>query len=724
MKCKKSKKYNIIPQIDRSDCGVACLLTLIEYYNGSVNREELRQKSGTTISGTTLLGLYQAAKNFGFDANGCESSIESLINHPSPVILHIITIDKLQHYVIFYGQITIDGDIKLIIGDPAKGIIYLTKTELENIWKSRTCLTLVPNSNFVTLKEKSRNKRVWIKNYITPDASTLSIAVFLGLIIACLGLVMAIFSQRLIDQIIPHHDFSKLYIGITLVFILLFAKEGINYLRQLLLLRQSKSFNTRISISFFNHLLMLSKSFFDTRKIGELTARLNDTSRIQKVISQIVNNIVIDGLIAIVIFIFLFLYSPLIGTLSLIIIPLYFYLIYKNNKQIIEGQRKIMSNYAISESNYISTLQGIEPIKNFSKIELFSKRNKFAYDNFQESILSFGKIQIKLSFTANGIGIVFLIAVLLQNSLSVMHNNLKIGELIAITSMCASLLPSIANIALISIPINEASIAFDRMFEFTNIEKENINNGVEVSNFSSLIFQNLSFRFVGRKELLKNINLSVIKGEIIALLGENGSGKSTISQIIQKHYQYDNGSIIINNDKELKKISTFNWHKIVSVVPQKIHIFNASVLENIAFEDAYLKPKEVIFFLEEYGFLALLNNLPQSYMTLIGEEGINISGGQIQIISLARALYHKPQLLILDEATAAMDRQTELLILSLLQKLKEKMAIIFITHKLNVLKSFCDKIFILESGVISNHGNHNYLLQSDNLYSQYWNDLN
>ena len=126
------------------------------------------------------------------------------------------------------------------------------------------------------------------------------------------------------------------------------------------------------------------------------------------------------------------------------------------------------------------------------------------------------------------------------------------------------------------------------------------------------------------------------------------------------------------------------------------------------------------------GFLAdtkYINQLPQSFATLVGEEGINLSGGQKQIIVLARALYCQPQLLLLDEATAAMDRETELFVLNLLHQLKTDMAIVMITHWLHVLKTFCDHIYVLENGHITSDGNHNKLLQSENLYSKYWADI-
>ncbi|MDE3234954.1 MAG: peptidase domain-containing ABC transporter [Bacteroidota bacterium] len=719
----KELQQSFILQQGEADCGVACLLSIIRYYGGNNTLENLRKLSGTNITGTTLLGLYQAANQIGFTAEGCEADIAALIQHPSPLILHVVIDKQLQHYVVCFGTKTQGNELKFVIGDPAKGIVYLSRNELAAIWQSKTCLTLEPNKDFKKAAVITNQKKQWIKQLIREDISLLSIAAAIGVGIAVLGIVMSLFSQRLIDDILPKKNFVKLNLGIALVFLLLLAKEGLSALRQYFLFRQAKDFNNRIINSFYSRLLRLPKAFFDTRKIGELTARLTDTSRIQRVISQLAGNVVIDVLVTLVVFGFLFFYSWKIALASLLALPLYFILIFKHNKSIIDGQKNIMSSYAMSEANYISTLQGIEPIKNYSKQALFANTNHIIYSKFQDSIFSLGKIQIKLGFIANGFGIVFLLGILLHSSYQVLYGQLKVGELMAILGMCSTLLPSIANLALVSIPVNEAKIAFDRMFEFTGIEPEKNNEAIEITQFESLKVEYILFRFAGRSPVFNNVSFEVNTGEIVAIMGENGSGKSTISQIIQKHYECENGNIIINHTDSLKDISFNSWRKIVSVVPQQIHIFNATVLENIAFDDAATKTQEVIKFLNEYGFGVFMDSLPQSVMTLVGEEGINLSGGQKQMIALARALYHRPQLLILDEATSAMDRNSEQFVLGLLKRLKQDMAIIFISHRLHVLKSICDRIYVLDNGTTVVSGNHLDLLQSTNLYSNYWNDL-
>lgn len=720
---KKIHKSFVLQQ-GESDCGVACLLSVIRYYNGENTLENLRRHSGTNITGTSLLGLYHAALQTGFTAQGCQADLAALQAHKQPCLLHVV-IEKgnLQHYVVCYGSSEQQGKLIFIIGDPARGILHLSAEELQEIWQSRTCLTLAPGEHFVQSATIKARKRAWIKTLVKEDYPVLIIAAALGVTVAALGMAMAIFSQRLVDNILPTKNFTKLNMGIALVFALLLAKEGLSMLRQHLLLRQSKGFNIRIIHFFYRHLLQLPRQFFDTRKIGELTARLNDTSRIQRVISQLAGSTMTDTLVATASISFIFSYSWQAGIICLMAMPVFFWLIYAHNKQISNGQRTIMVTYSQAEANYVSTLQGIEPIKNYNKQELYTNSNKVIYQGYQDAVFSLGTIQIRLSFIANSFGVLFLTGILTFTSYQVVNNHLKTGELIAILTMCGSLLPSVANLALLSIPISEAKIAFERMFEFTGIAAEEQPPAATTLAFESLQVQQLTFRFAGRGQLLKGISMQVNKGEIIALMGENGSGKTTFLHLLQKNYSQESGSIIINNHRLLDTLSFADWHRVIGVVPQNIHLFNGSVLENIAFEDAIKEPEKVLNFLVQYGFASFLDALPQSYMTLLGEEGINISGGQRQIIALARALYQQPQLLVLDEATSAMDRQTEQFVLQLLRKIKANMGIIFITHKLHILKSFCNKIYILEQGIVTHYGTHQQLVESENLYNAYWADL-
>ena len=198
--------------------------------------------------------------------------------------------------------------------------------------------------------------------------------------------------------------------------------------------------------------------------------------------------------------------------------------------------------------------------------------------------------------------------------------------------------------------------------------------------------------------------------------------KSTIGQVLQKFYPFENGEIIVNNEQNLPKVNTEDWSNIIGIIPQEINIFSGNVVSNILLskEDT---PENIENFCKQYGFTEFVNSLPQGFATILGEEGINLSGGQKQIIALMRVLYKKPQLVLLDEFTSAMDRKTEQFVLNLLNKLKSELTIIFISHRLHSLPKIADRIYVLENGIISDFGNHEKLMESKNFYSEFWTEL-
>lgn len=726
------KKATILKQRDQADCGVACLLSLMEYYGGVSSIENLRQLSGTGTTGTTLLGLMHAARAMGFNAEGCEADLEALKDHPRPLILHVILKGGLQHYMVYFGHHTNkDGSAVFTLGDPARGIITLSEAEVDNIWQSKACLTLEPNADFVLAGENTRKRKTWIISLVREDIGLLLVAAALGLCMAGLGMVMAFFTQRLIDDFLPNAKSEKLFVGIVLVAILLMVKESFGALRQHLLLQQGKAFNSRIITFFFTHLMHLPKTFFDSRKTGDLTARLHDTARIQRVISQLAGSTLIDLLVVVVTVAVLFTYSTTVALCCLAVLPIFFWFVFGARKSIMEGQRGVMQGYALAESNYIASVQGIEAIKNHEKQDLFARKNETIYNEYQNGIVRLGKIQIRLGLLVNLSMVLFLTGILALCSYNVLKGNLTTGQLMAILALSGSLLPAVASIALLSIPISEAGIAFDRMFEFTEATPEKKQATYsnkeppirETLAINKVEISGLSFRFAGRSPLLVNLNLVLQKGCIVGLLGESGSGKSTITQIILKHYEPEDGSIFINEIQSLQSIAQDIWRKHCTIVPQQVHIFNGTILENIAFEDSDIQPSKVFEFLQENGFMPYLNQLPHGPMTMVGEDGINLSGGQKQLVGIARALYAGPQVLLLDEATSAMDRDTEQFVLQLLQNWLPNLAIMFITHRLNILHQFTSHICVLQNGTIFQTGTHNQLLANDNLYSRFWSDL-
>ncbi|MEM0941963.1 MAG: peptidase domain-containing ABC transporter [Bacteroidota bacterium] len=692
---KLNKKF--IFQHGQSDCGPACLASVIRFHGGSLSLDEIRRITGTTKTGTKLLGLFQGAKQLGFDAFGLEAEgIDSLkeLNHPA--VLHVILENRLQHYLVFYG---FENDL-LIIGDPEKGVSLWSKEQLSKIWKSKSLLTLTPNQNFNKLPKKTV-KYAQIIDWIKEDFNILLASLFLGILIASFSLATSIFSQKLIDVILPTKEITKLIIGLILIGIVLLVRIGLGFVRSTFLITQSRDFNNRMINSYLNLLLHLPKPFFNSKKIGEMIARMNDTSRIQVVVSNLAGNMLIESLVLIASLVGIFIYSWQVGIIVLLYIPIYIVILYRLNQPIITAQKDVMSKNALNESNYIDVISGVSEIKATGTTDLFKKTTNLFYQVYQSSIFNLGKIQIKFGLQTDLAGILLNLSVISFSSYLVITDQLLLGVMMAILSLGGTIGPSLTSLALFNTQLQEAKVAFNRIEEFTTLETEKM-EGESISQIESLEITNLSFNFPGSLPLLKRINLKIDQGRIITLLGESGTGKSTILQLLQCFYEPVSGNILANN-LNIRTLELRSYRKEIGVVPQDIKVFNNYLLFNIALSEDPKKLKQVPQWCRENGFDQFFSKFPQGYMTLLGEEGVNISGGQKQLVGLARALYRNPSVVLIDEGTSAMDRKTEQFILNMIRRIKKDKAILMVTHRMKVAQE-SDYVYFLENGEIIREG--------------------
>ncbi|UCH14724.1 MAG: peptidase domain-containing ABC transporter [Bacteroidales bacterium] len=707
-------------QQDYSDCGVACLISIINYFGGKEKPEKLRELSGTSKQGTTMLGLYQAACQSGFIAQGLQADIKYLNKVTDPVILHINIENKYNHYVVCYGR----KENKYIIGNPATGIEEYTREEIDEFWQSKVLLKLYPGKDFIR-KEKTRAlKLLWLKELIKSDINILSASLFLGIIISVLGLVLAVFSQKLIDDILPNSRKNELITGLILIIFLLFVRAGLLYIHRFFGIKQGREFNIRIINRFYSNLLRLPKSFFDGRLTGDLVARMNDTKTIQQTIAYIINSLILNLLILIVSGAVIFIYSLWSGIIVLSAMPVYFLIAWLFHEKIVIKQRAVMEAHSKSQSNYINSIQGIDIIKSTNKEDFFSDINKLVFGFYQYTIFKLGKTNINLGFLTDTAGVIFSIALLSVNSMMVINNIITIGVLTAILGISSAMLPSIATLAFANLQLQGARIAFDRMFEFAGLRKEygtDINIHKPLKEILELAFQDISFRFPGRKQLFKDVSFKIRKGEMITLFGENGCGKTTILNIIQRYYYPERGKYLINNT-DIKEIYIRDLRTCISVVPQAPVFFSGSVIENICLSNDKEEIQNVLKFCKRFGFERYIMQFPRDYLTMLGEDGINISAGQQQLISIARALYRNPQVLLLDEPTSSMDRETEIFTLDVLTKYRSQSMIILVTHNISSAKE-SDRIYIINKGKIEQSGSHKELISAKNIYSMSYNSI-
>ena len=302
----------------------------------------------------------------------------------------------------------------------------------------------------------------------------------------------------------------------------------------------------------------------------------------------------------------------------------------------------------------------------------------------------------------------------------VLQEQLLLGSMMAVLTLSGSIGPSLARIAIFNIQMQEAKVAFNRMEEFTGLETEG-KTGIEVKQIDKISLEKMTFHYPGTLGLLKNIDLTISKGKIGALLGESGSGKSTILQLVQHFHQTVEGVVLVN-DQGIDSINIESYRTKVGVVPQDIKIFNNYLLFNICLSENKADYEKVIPWCQQMGFNKFFEKFPNGYMTLLGEEGANISGGQKQLVGLARVLYKNPDILLVDEGTAAMDRDTEKFVMKLLQRLKYEKGILMVTHRVQTAME-SDEVYLLENGEIVDAGEPNELIEKENFLNEFYKEL-
>lgn len=722
MKIEKKIAKTFVLQKNQSDCGVACLSSIIRFHGGVPNFEKLRIDSGTSRQGATLLGLYQVANNIGFNAEGMQADKSFLRTIKHPAILHVVVNGSMLHFVVCYQVL----ENRYLIGDPAVGVKWISELELSEIWKSGKLLTLVPDEKrFKREKAEHGLKWDWFKMLLREDLSLLTTILLMGIAIAVLGLATAIFAQVFIDRLIPSGNAIRIYTTIGLVTILLLARLLIAFYRQQLMLRQGVDINMRITGNFFSNLLMLPMVFFTSRKIGDMVARLNDIGRIQQTVTFFFGELLINALVVVVSIVAVFMYSSWIGFVLLLGIPMFVLVAYRYNRAILDGQRETMVAYSLNESNYISTIANIQPIKSYRKENLFTNLGLITFRFFQDKVFHIGNIGITVQLLTGIVGLVITIGVIILSAIQLQSGQMSTGVFLAVFSLSGSILPALASISFANVQLQGARIAFERMYEFSSMDKEFATTEEDkkesIEEFQELSLSCVSFRYPGRGLLLENISFSIHKGEHITIFGDNGTGKSTLISIIQRFYSPESGKLQLNG-KVAESFSVPSYRGLIGVVPQDISLINSTLIANITLSDNEQEAIHAIEVLNMYGLSPYFEKFPQGFFTMLGDGGVQISGGQKQLVGLARALVCNPQLLLLDELTAHMDRGTENFVLELLTTLKKSMGILSITHSFRSA-TISDRIIVLSDGKIEIVGSHENLMQSQNSYSLAWRSI-
>ncbi|AGA78490.1 peptidase domain-containing ABC transporter [Echinicola vietnamensis] len=649
-----------VQQLGEYSCGLACLSSLSAYYEGSISQEKLRESSGTTINGTTMLGLLQAAEKIGFEAKGFEADVDSLKGLSEPVILHVVMDGKQEHFVISYGLL----EDRFVLGDPAKGILMYPENELEAIWQSKALLKIVPGANFQTHKIDKRNRWRWFKELIKEDIPILTVAMTLGILMALAGLSTAIFSQKLIDDFLPNMETEKIAIGFAALALLLGLRALLGYIQGVFMARQGKELNIRLVKSFVQKIIRLPIPVLNGYSTGDLVARMNDSMRIRKTVALLTGNVAINVLVVLVSMGYIFHLSWPIGLVCLVGLVFFTVVGIRFHKPILTFQKEVMQAHSQNEAQYLESLTGIHTVRSYSKEEVFKERINMVYELYQGKSYDLAIVANRFGFFTQLVSAVFLSLMFALGVWMILEGHLLLGELMAVLTVGGGIIPGAASLIIANIQLQEAKVAFDRLYEIASLEKENPGKDFgskekhSTKSDHQLTLEEVSFRFPGQKAILNNINFSLGQGEMLALFGQVGSGKTTLVNLLQGFYMPEKGCLKIG-DKPMDSWLMEHWRKQVAVVSQTEKIFNTTILDNICLSHDVEEWRRCGEFLNQSGLERFFGQFDQGVMTLCGENGRNLSGGQRQLVAISRALYKQPKFLVLDEATSAMDFDTE-----------------------------------------------------------------
>ncbi|UCE93063.1 MAG: peptidase domain-containing ABC transporter [Flavobacteriaceae bacterium] len=710
------KRIKRIKQHDVSDCGAACLVSIAAFYNLYVPIAKIRQLIGTTKDGTNMLGLVEGAEKIGFDAKGVKGSRNSLFQIPKPAIAHIIVQNKLQHFVVI-SKVNAN---QIHIMDPDQGQLKkVDLAEFEKQW-SGVLVILLPGEKFLEGDErKSKTERFWA--LLRPHKFILIQALVGSVFYTLLGFSTSIYIQKITDHVIVFNNYKLLHLmSISMIFILV-VQIVLNIYKDIFLLRSGQEIDARLILGYYKHLLKLPQRFFDTMRVGEMISRINDAVKIRVFINNTSLSLLVNFFIVFFSFVLMFFYKWELGLIMFLIIPVYLLIYWITNTLNKRTERSIMEQSADLESQLVESIGAISTIKLYTLEKLMQSKTESKFIK----LLSFGYKssihQVLGQSATQGISGLFTIILLWIGSTLVMKKQLSAGEMFSFYAIIGYFTGPAAALVSSNKTIQNALIAADRLFEILDLEIENKNSLalMDIERIEKISFTNVSFHYDNRSHALMNVNLCFSAGEITALVGESGSGKSTIAKLIQALYPLKNGKIEFNEFHHAD-ISTNALRKSISVVPQNIHLFEGNIIENITIGSNKIDMKRLQRICADLKISEFIESLPNRYHTRIGENGLSLSGGQKQMLAIARALYKGTDVLIFDEASSALDSHAESVLQEVLHHLKKQnKIIILISHRLFSL-SYVDKIIVLHKGIVSQQGSHKQLIKQKGVYQNLW----
>lgn len=553
------------------------------------------------------------------------------------------------------------------------------------------------------------------------------LSVLIVFILCFVTTLISIFGTRLngytIDNFIETGDMKGLAFICIILVLMYLANIFSTYYQNIVMIKIAQRVSARIRKDLFESLQKLPLKYFDTHSSGDLMSRLtNDVDNINTTLSQSVTQL-FSGVINIIgMFIAMLILSPILTLIGMITVPLTFIttkLLAKKTQRFFVKQQKELG----SLNGYIE-----EMVSGQKVVLLFSEEEKVKEE--------FGKINERLTksaIIAQGVSsfmgpinnfinnISYLIISVAGGYLILKGHSITVGVVFSFLLYMRNFTRPINEIMNLFNTIQSALAGAERVFEVIDEDKEQDKESAKnIDNIEGHVeLKNVTFSYEEGKEILKNVSIEAKNGEVIAIVGPTGAGKTTIINLLTKFYDIDSGDILIDG-KNINEITRESLRKTVSMVLQDTYLFSESVSDNIRYGRLDASDEDVIKAAKMADAHHFIKQLPEGYNTVLSDNGGNLSQGQRQLLAIARAILSNASILILDEATSSIDTRTEVLIQNAMLKLMEGKTTFVIAHRLSTIRN-ADKILALKDGEIIESGTHDELLSKDGFYANLYN---
>lgn len=506
-------------------------------------------------------------------------------------------------------------------------------------------------------------------------------------------------------------------IGIALLYVLVAVLDRTrSYVMHVL----GEKFILDLRRTIYAHLQSLSLSFFETRQTGEVMSRVtNDSEVVEEFVTHASDTVVADALSVVGVVVILFYLNVSMAIVALIPVPILALVTYTYGRRVRKLYRSTRELLAEMNAKLQDNLSGISVIKSFAN-------ETHEYNRFAHEAEEFYHIRVRVI----RLWTVFMPVTQLVVSLGVaimwwyggrlgIIGDMKLGTIFAFIMYINMLYQPVSNIARVNDTIQRALAAADRIFEVLDTEPDlkDLPDAIEIPPIKGEVtFEDVHFRYTTGEEVLSGINIHAEPGQIVALVGRSGAGKTSIVNLIPRFYDPSSGRILIDGI-DVRTVTQRSLRSQIGIVLQDTFLFNGTIRENILYGNQAASEAEMIQSSIAAHTDVFIREMPKGYDTEIGERGIKLSGGQKQRIAIARAILANPRILILDEATSSVDSESEYLIHRAMDQLMQGRTTFVIAHRLSTVKH-ADLIVTLEGGRIVEVGDHNTLIEKDGTYSQ------